>query len=170
MSLSRESRILILLGVFGLGAVVVLMAMADKYRTMLDPAAPAASGSGSPQSDTSRAGVIPPFRGKQGSAAEAEDRVRRYLAVRRTLAEASRTLVGSGGAVGSATMAQIRGHRDLALERVGLALGDYVRMRDGYVAWSADGDAGSERLNRAFADVRDELAAAEAGIHPSLEL
>lgn len=171
MSLTRESRVLILLGVFGLGAVVILMAMAEKYRGMIEGSnvdAVVESAGGAPLLEN--AADLPKFVGEPGSAEEAFDLLRRYLVVRRTLAESSKTLLNPARPVAETTRERIRELRDLAIRRVGLDGGRYGELRRIHLDWKSGSLKQSSRYRQVFERNGPEVREIEREIHPALDL
>jgi hypothetical protein len=161
--MTRPTRMLIVLGVFGVGTVVVLSMMAQRYGKLLQrversrtaaPARPAPVSPLPPASDPGRASTMPEL-GSAEDPGRAVRSVDAFIAVRRALLE----LPGTGPGAGSAGAALEDEERALAraLADAGLDRTSYDAILESYTAWKAGRADRSGPLPAAFALRRQEL-------------
>ena len=151
--MTRQSRMLLIVGAVGLGSVVVLMMMAQRYNSVLEERAERAK-----------------IRSATGSAAtEAQSLVDAFIAVRRELKQAldSSRLPADPGEV---VLAPLRQARDRGLRTAELEHGAYLRIRTMYRNWKGREPKLTPSFDRAFETRRKTLEALDLGALEALDL
>lgn len=181
--MSRESRMLLILAVFGLGAATVLMAMASRYNKIFEERAKAeaAAEAERPAAVASQgwnrsAKPEPPGRATERSrtlAPEAADSLRRvygFAEVRRVLKEAIALGVPPVAELEEQHLSDLRAARDEALKRFGVRERDYLDVREHYRAWLAGEKLADDAPAWAIEELRDRLEVVDLGDYERLDL
>lgn len=168
--MTRPARMLIILGIFGVGAVVVLSMIAHRYDKMMrraQPEAPARSSAAEPATPpVGGAGSNPPAELGSAGSIEAQARALRYvdafIEVQRRLAAAGESDPDSASAAPSAARAEEEARLlDRALADAGLDRATYDGLLDLYAKWKAGRTDLTGPLPAAFAQRGEELRALE---------
>lgn len=174
--MTRESRMLLILGGFGVGAVVALSLMAQRYGEMTErrgaePATAAPASGAAPGAREEPAG--PAGLAEAAGAAAAADPVERaareradalaavdaWLQVRRAVDDARATLAAPGAELPPESREMLAGVRRRALAGTGLSEADYGKLAELARRWRAgEGDVGPA-FEEAFSRRRAALAA-----------
>lgn len=168
--MTRPTRMLIILGIFGVGAVVVLSMIAHRYDKMMrraEPEAPAHSSAAEPATPpVGGAGSNPPAELGSAGSIEVQARALRYvdafIEVQRRLAAARESDSDSASAATSAAQAEEEARLlDRALADAGLDRATYNGLLGLYAEWKAGRTDLSGPLPTAFAQRGEELRALE---------
>jgi len=151
-SMTRQSRMLLIVGGVGLVSVVVLMTMAQRYNSVLEERFE---------------------RGKTGSASstatEAQGYVDAFITVRRELKQAldSSELPADPG---EEALLPLRQARDRGLRTAQLDRSSYVRIRKMYRNWKSGEQPLTASFRRAFESRREALESLDLGALEVLDL
>jgi hypothetical protein len=137
---------LVVIGGFGLLAILVLGGMARKYQSVLDKG-------DAPISQRTAGGFQ-------------EERVDRFVKVRRAVRQA---LTESAGNEGEVLLARLRLARDTELRRVGMTRRGYLEVRSDWTRWRRDAAAVPAVTAQAFEKHRPELESLDLGDYESLD-
>lgn len=166
--MTRETRILLVIGVLAVLGVTSLALIADRYRRLLTES-PRVSAS-----DNRRRPGLP----LSPAAPSSEDAVTRFAAVRKEVVRAIRDkapaietavdpATGELAADAPEKLGPVIDHiveRKLTmLTRVGLSGGEYDRIRGAYLAWLGHEDGAEKTLNRSFEARRSLLEGLQLG-------
>lgn len=146
--MTRQSRMLVVIGGFGLLAVVVLGSLAKRYEQLLAPEDAAAA---------------PGWRGDRFQ----QERVDGFVAVR---SELRRALDESAADADEATLARLRETRDAALARIGMKPRAYLEVRSDWRRWRRDPSRVPANTAAAFERRREELETLDLGAYESTDL
>jgi hypothetical protein len=162
-SMTRPTRMLIILGLFGVGGIFALSMMAHRYGKLMRQAEDPRSGtpvgvvrSGSADGD-SRAERDSANTPSLEARVRALSEVDRFIAVRRALAELSAKESEGQAAAAGLPIEERAPALDRALEEAGMAPATYERLLDSYAAWMAGRTDLRAGLAEAFARRREEL-------------
>ena len=164
MSLSRESRLILVLVAFGVVSVAMLGYMAERYRRILEPQSEASADPGP------RAPIVAPAAAAAALPPDPRTRVESYLRVREAIAAASVDLVAPGAAqLDDAVGFTLSNLRDVQLIEAGLTPEAYNELKATEARWRAgDPTLGSE-LRQAFDRHRERLERARVPAYDAWE-
>jgi len=169
--MTREARLLLVLGVLAILGVTSLALLADRYRRVLTEAPEASRADGSRHVDL----PLPPLP------PSSEDAVARFVAVRKEVVRAvGEHAPGIASAIDPATgrlrselsevIPRIADRKLSMLARVGLSGTEYDRIRWSYLVWLGGEGGGDETLRRSFESRRAMLEGLELGALEELDV
>ena len=169
--MSRESRLLLIIGVVAVLGVTSLAVIADRYRRVLTEAPEPPRAADSLRGDQ----PLPP------SPPSSEDAVARFAAVRKEVRRAvDENAQGITSVVDPATgrlrpelseiIRRIADRKLSMLARVGLSGAEYDRIRRAYLAWLRGEGGGDETLRPSFESRRAMLEGLELGVLEDLDV